>query len=155
LFNSGLRPAVNVGLSVSRVSGAQTKALKKVAGSLKLDLAQYADLLAFAQFGSELDRASQKALDRGRRAVEILKQPENHTHSFVDQTIFLFLLKEGFLDKLKLEDVKAYTTQFVSYVKGTATRVYNKILDTAILSNDDEDELRRIEKEFTIIYSKT
>jgi F-type H+/Na+-transporting ATPase subunit alpha len=155
LFNSGIRPAINIGLSVSRVSSAQTKAIKKVAGSLKLDLAQYADLLAFAQFGSELDRASQRALDRGKRAVELLKQPENHTYSFVDQVLFLFLLKEGVLDRLNLDEVKSFATQFASYVKGTCSRVYNKILETSNLTSEDEDELRKVEKEFSIIYTKS
>lgn len=156
LFNAGIRPAVNVGLSVSRVGGAaQSKAIKKVAGALKLDLAQYAELLAFAQFGSELDRASQKALDRGKRAIELLKQPENQTYSFVDQALFLFLLKEGLLDRLNLDEIKNFATQFVSYVKGTCSRIYNKILDTANLTSEDEDELRKVEKEFSIIYTKS
>ena len=112
LFNQGVRPAVDIGLSVSRVGGsAQTKAVKKVAGKLKLEIAQYNELLAFAQFGSELDKESQKILDRGKRAIEILKQPEKETYSFVDQVIFLFLLKEGFLDNLELDDVKPFAVQ--------------------------------------------
>ncbi|NDB90435.1 MAG: F0F1 ATP synthase subunit alpha, partial [Thaumarchaeota archaeon] len=90
LFNSGVRPAINIGLSVSRVGGAaQTKAMKRVAGSLKLELAQYGELLAFAQFGSELDKTSQKALQRGACAMELLKQQEQETYSFVDQVLFL------------------------------------------------------------------
>ncbi len=156
LFNAGIRPAVNIGLSVSRVGGsAQSKAIKKVAGALKLDLAQYAELLAFAQFGSELDKASQRALDRGRRAIEILKQPEGQTYSFVDQTLFLFLLKKGLLDELELSEIKSYVTQFASYVKGTCSQVYNRILETRILSDEDVEKLRQAEEEFKIIFAKS
>ncbi|MFH1461333.1 MAG: F0F1 ATP synthase subunit alpha [bacterium] len=155
LFNQGIRPAVNIGLSVSRVGGsAQSKAIKKVAGSLKLELAQYNELLAFAQFGSELDKASQKALDRGRRAVEILKQTEHQTFSFVDQVMFLFLLKEDYLDELKLEDVKPFAVEFVSYVKGTYNATYNKILESKVLSSEDEGVFRKAVDEFKLIFSK-
>jgi len=119
LFNGGIRPAVNIGLSVSRVGKvAQTKAMREVSGSLKLELAQYYELLAFSQFGSELDKTSQKALDRGRRAIELLKQPEHKTYSFVDQVIFLFLLKENFLNKLDLDKVRDFAVQFASYFQG-------------------------------------
>lgn len=155
LFNQGIRPAVNVGLSVSRVgSAAQSKAIKKVSGSLKLELAQYDELLAFAQFGSELDKASQKALDRGRRAIEVLKQPERKTYSFVDQTIFLFLLKENYLNELKLEEVKPFTEQFASYVKGTYRGTYDKILESRVLDDDDETVFRDAVEEFKLIFSK-
>lgn len=155
LFNSGIRPAVNVGLSVSRVGGAaQTSAIKKVAGSLKLEIAQYNELLAFAQFGSELDKASQKILDRGRRALEILKQNERSTYTFVDQVIFLFLLKEGFLDKLELEAIKTYVTQFASYVEGAHASIYQNILVSEKLSSEDADELAKAAEEFSLIFSK-
>ncbi|MCK4650799.1 F0F1 ATP synthase subunit alpha [Candidatus Babeliales bacterium] len=156
LFNQGIRPAVSVGLSVSRVGGAaQSKAIKKVSGSLKLELAQYNELLAFAQFGSELDKASQKALDRGRRAFEILKQPERQTYSFVDQTMFLFLLKENYLDTLDLDQVKPFAIQFSSYVKGTYPDFYNQILETKVLKDDDENKLKKMAEEFNIIFSKS
>jgi len=155
LFNQGIRPAVNIGLSVSRVGGAaQTKAMKKVSGSLKLELAQYNELLAFSQFGSELDKDSQKALDRGRRAIEILKQTEHVTYSFVDQILFLFLLKENFLDKIELQSVKPFSVQFASYVKGTWSDVYNNILETKNLNVDDEEELKKAVEEFNIIFSR-
>ncbi|MBD3273377.1 F0F1 ATP synthase subunit alpha [Candidatus Dependentiae bacterium] len=156
LFNMGVRPAVNVGLSVSRVGGAaQSKAIKKVSGSLKLELAQYNELLAFAQFGSELDKASQKALDRGRRAIEILKQPERTTYSFVTQVIFLFLLKEDYLDELKLDDVKPFAVQFASYVKGTYKDTFNRILETRKLSSEDESVFRKAVEEFKLIFAKS
>lgn len=153
LFNSGVRPAINIGLSVSRVGGAaQTKAIKKVCGSLKLELAQYQELLAFEQFGSELDKASQKALERGKRAVEILKQPEHETYSFVDQTIFLFLLKENYLDKLKINDVKKYVVGCASYVKNVYSQVYNTIKTDAVLSDESADSLKKAIDEFSLIF---
>ena len=99
LFNSGVRPAINVGLSVSRVGGAaQVKAVKQVAGTLRLDLAQYREKEAFAQFGSDLDQATQKQLQRGQRLVEILKQPQYQPMSWVDQAISIFAATNGFLD---------------------------------------------------------
>ncbi len=156
LFNAGIRPAVNVGLSVSRVGrAAQSKAIKKVAGALKLDLARYSELLAFAQFGSELDKASQVALDRGRRAIEILKQPEGETYSFVDQTLFLFLLTKNMLDDLELNQIKKYVVQFASYVKGTYSQVYNQILESKDLQELEEEVLYKAEEEFKLIFSKT
>lgn len=155
LFNAGIRPAVNVGLSVSRVGrAAQTKAIKKVSGALKLDLAQYEELQAFAQFGSELDKSSQAALDRGKRAVEILKQSEGVTYFFVDQTIFLFLLNQNMLDGLELSQVKKYVVQFASYVKGTYPEVYNRILETKDLQEEEEKALRAAQEEFKIIFAK-
>jgi len=155
LFNTGIRPAVNVGLSVSRVGGkAQTKAIKKMSGMLKLDLAQYEELLAFAQFGSELDKSSQKALDRGRRAIEILKQPLRETYSFVHQAIFLLLLKENFLDQLNLEDVKPFAVQFASYVEETTPDLYNKILKSLDITDDQVDEIRKTATKFIVLFKK-
>ncbi len=154
LYNSGIRPAVNVGFSVSRVgSAAQTKAIKSVSGSLKLELAQYTELLAFAQFGSELDKSSQRALDRGRRAIEILKQAEHETYSFVDQALFLFLLKENFLDKLEYSEIKQYVVKFASYVQGAHQEIYNNILTSAMLQEDDTIQLKKAAEEFHIIYA--
>jgi F-type H+-transporting ATPase subunit alpha len=153
LFNTGVRPAVNVGLSVSRVGGkAQTAAIKKVAGTLKLDLAQYEELLAFAQFGSELDKASQNALDRGRRAVEILKQPQRETYSFVDQVIFLFLLKDNYLDQLKLQDVKPFAVQFASYVKETISKTYQQILETTEITDENIIVLKKAADTFLLLF---
>jgi F-type H+/Na+-transporting ATPase subunit alpha len=155
LFNSGIRPAVHVGFSVSRVGGAaQTKAIKRVAASLRLELAQYNELLAFAQFGSELDKASKKALDRGMKAVEILKQEEQETYSFVDQVLILFLLKESYLDKLNIQLVKSYVTQFASYAKGAHQQLYQNIRVTENLTNEDIVELKKIVEEFNMIFLK-
>ncbi|MFA5075208.1 MAG: F0F1 ATP synthase subunit alpha [Candidatus Babeliales bacterium] len=152
LFNNGIRPAVNIGLSVSRVGGsAQTKAMKKVAGTLKLELAQYNELLAFAQFGSELDKSSQQALDRGCRAIEILKQQDGITYSFVDQVIFLFLLKENYLDELDLNKVKEFSVQFASFVRGTMLHVYEHILQTKDLDEKSISHLKEAVKDFKFI----
>jgi F-type H+-transporting ATPase subunit alpha len=156
LFNTGTRPAVGIGLSVSRVGGAaQTKAIKKMAGMLKLDLAQYEELLAFAQFGSELDKESQRSLDRGRRAIEILKQPQRETYSFVDQTLFLLLLKENYLDQLELEDVKPFAVQFASFVKETNAEIYNQILETKDISDKNIDDLKKTADKFILVFKKT
>lgn len=153
LFNSGIRPAVNIGLSVSRVGKvAQTKAMREVSGSLKLELAQYYELLAFSQFGSELDKASQKALARGRRAIEILKQPEHKTYSFVDQVIFLFLLKENFLDKIDLVSVRDFAVQFASYFQGAYTEIYSEILKNKELSQYSVAQLKKAADEFSILF---
>jgi F-type H+-transporting ATPase subunit alpha len=153
LFNTGIRPAVSIGLSVSRVGGkAQTEAIKKVAGTLKLDLAQYEELLAFAQFGSELDKASQYTLDRGKRAIEILKQPQRETYSFVDQTIFLFLLKEKYLDELELKDVKPFAVQFASYVQEVRSNTYKQILETTEISEQNIADLKKGAEEFLLLF---
>lgn len=155
LFNNGIRPAVNIGLSVSRVGGAaQNKAMRKMCGTLKLELAQYNELLAFAQFGSELDKTSQRALDRGKRAIEILKQTERETYSFVDQVIFLYLLKSNYLDKLALDDVKPFAIQCSMYIKGTCQETYQNILTHQDISEADFAELKKAADEFSMIFSK-
>jgi F-type H+-transporting ATPase subunit alpha len=153
LFKSGVRPAVNIGLSVSRVGGAaQTQAVKKTAKTLGLELAQYRELLDFSQFGTELDKNAQKQLARGQRAVEVLKQPQFITYSFVQETLMLFVLQEGILDTLEIKDVQAFVTQFVSYVES----VYSYIYDTIELSKDIDDhtlqELIAIVKEFKSLF---
>jgi F-type H+-transporting ATPase subunit alpha len=155
LFNNGIRPAVNVGLSISRVgSAAQTKAMKKMSGSLKLELAQYNELQAFAQFGSELDKASQRALDRGRRAVEVLKQTELATYSFVDQVIFLYLLKANYLDKLPLEDIRLFALQCCMYIKGAHAQVYESILASKDTNEQSLGQLKKAADEFSMIFSR-
>ena len=112
-------------------------------------------MLAFAQFGSELDSASQKTLDRGKRATELLlKQPQHETYSFVDQTIFLFLLKEDLLDSLKLKDIKPFATQFASYVKEIYSDVYNKIKESENLDDITAQKLKAISHEFQKTFPK-
>ena len=114
LFNAGTRPAINVGISVSRVGGdAQTKAMKKVAGGLRLDLAQFRSLAAFAQFGSDLDRATQRQLDRGLRLTELLKQPQYQPLSLTDEVALLYAGTRGLLDNIPLNQVKEWQTAFL------------------------------------------
>ena len=153
LFNSGVNPAVNVELSVSRVGGAaQTQAMKKMVRALRLELAQYHELLAFSQFGSELDVISQERLARGARIVELLKQPEHATMSFVDQVIMLFLLKYNFLDTIKVTQVREFSHQFFAYIKLSYHALYKEIEHTADISDEMVKELSVRAREFSLLY---
>lgn len=153
LFNSGIRPAVNVELSVSRVGGAaQTKAIKQVTRALRLELAQYHELLDFSKFGTELDIVSQRKLARGAIIVELLKQKELVTYSFVDQALMFFLLKEGFLDNLDLKRVKEFATQFVSYITTVYPAVYQEIFTSQELVPETSKKLIEIAQEFEKIF---
>lgn len=153
LFNQGIRPAVNAELSVSRVgSAAQTKAIKKVTKALRLELAQYKELLDFAQFGTELDHISRQRLLRGSRTVELLKQQQYMTFSFVDQTLMLFLLKENMLDPLDINQVNLFARQFVRYVQSVYPNVYEAIEETKDLSDDIAKQLLQIAQEFSLIF---
>ena len=155
LFNRGVRPAVNVELSVSRVGGAaQTKAIKKVTKALRLELAQYHELQDFAQFGTELDEVSQRKLRRGSIAVQLLKQKQFVTYSFVAQTLMLFLLKENLLDDIDLKKVHYFATQFVSYVESIYADVYNQIKETKDISDHIMDRLKEIAVEFKKMFKK-
>ncbi|NBQ17569.1 F0F1 ATP synthase subunit alpha [bacterium] len=153
LFKSGIRPAVNVGLSVSRVGGAaQTKAIKKTARTLGLELAQYRDLLDFSQFGTDLDKDAQRRLARGQRAIEVLKQPQFITYSFVEQALMLFVLQEGFLDECKIPVVHAFVIQFVSYIKSVYPHIYELIYTSKDMSSETYKELLVLAKEFSMLF---
>lgn len=153
LFRSGMRPAVNIGLSVSRVGGsAQTKAIKKTTKTLGLDLAQYRELSVFSQFGTELDKDSYMRLERGKRAMELLKQDQFVTYSFVQQCLMLFVLQEGFLDKCQLHEVKPFATQFISYVEAVYTPVFETIRTTQDVSDETKAELKTIAQEFSSLF---
>lgn len=153
LFNQGTRPAVNVELSVSRVGGAaQTNAVKKMTKAMRLDLAQYHELLDFAQFGTELDEVSQRVLARGAIAVQILKQKQFVTYSFVDQSLMLFLMKENFLNKLDLKHVQIFVTQFVSYVRSVYPDVYDTIFKDKDISDEIYERLKALAKEFDKLF---
>jgi F-type H+-transporting ATPase subunit alpha len=118
LFYQGIRPAINVGLSVSRVGGAaQTKAMKKVSGSMKLDLAQYREMAAFAQFGSDLDASTQKLLNRGARLTELLKQAQFSPMPFEEQTVSIYAGTNGFLDAIPVKSVNEYESQMLDYMR--------------------------------------
>lgn len=153
LFNGGIRPAVNIELSVSRVGGAaQTKAIKSVSRSLGLELAQYHELLGFAQFGTELDVVSQKKIARGARIVELLKQDRMATYSFVDQTLMLFLVQNSLLDSIEVNQVNQYARNFVSFVKSVYPDVYQTIETTKELSAQTIELLKEIAKEFSALF---
>jgi F-type H+-transporting ATPase subunit alpha len=142
LFYSGVRPAVNVGISVSRVgSSAQTKAMKKVAGRLRLDLAQYRELEAFAQFGSELDPATQHALNRGEKMVATLNQPQYQPWPMEEQAVALYAGVNGFLDDIPTEDVPRFHDELREYLRSEGT-IYKAIRETGDITEDVEAKLR-------------
>ena len=143
LFFSGVRPAINVGVSVSRVGGsAQTKAMKKVAGRLRLDLAQFRALEAFAQFGSELDKASQQQLSRGARVVEILKQPQYDPQSVERQVVAIYAVTGGFLDAYPVEDAKRFVTGLLRYLDDRSPATLAAIRDSGDLSDETEGQVK-------------
>ncbi len=142
LFFSGVRPAINVGISVSRVGGnAQTKAMKKVAGKLRLDLSQYRDLEAFAQFGSELDAETQKALTRGERLVELLKQKEREPLRVADQVASIYSGTGGYLDRIKVERVGEFLGDLRARLHSEEKELLDRIEETGKLSDEDEEAL--------------
>jgi F-type H+-transporting ATPase subunit alpha len=149
LFFAGVRPAVNVGKSVSRVGGdAQIKAMRRVAGGLRTDLAQFRDLEAFAQLGSELDRASQQQLARGQRLVELLKQPQNSPMAVEDQVISLYAGTGGFLDDVPVPDVQRFESELLTYVHGRHSEVGKRIAEQGDLPDEMLETLRGAIEEF-------
>ncbi|MDH6247856.1 F0F1 ATP synthase subunit alpha [Mycobacterium sp. OTB74] len=149
LFNQGVRPAVNVGVSVSRVGGAaQIKAMKEVAGSLRLDLSQYRELEAFAAFASDLDAASKAQLDRGVRLVELLKQAQYSPLAVEDQVVEIFLGTQGHLDSVPAEDVSRFSAELLEHVKASHADILNGIKETKKLSEENEAELVSVINEF-------
>lgn len=142
LFNQGVRPAINVGVSVSRVGGAaQTKAMKEVAGSLRLDLSQYRELEAFAAFASDLDETSKAQLERGARLVELLKQPQYSPLAVEDQVVAIFLGTKGHLDSVPVADVGRFESAFIEHLKASNPGILNDIRDSQKLSEDNETGL--------------
>ena len=153
LFYQGIRPAINVGLSVSRVGGAaQTKAMKKVSGSMKLDLAQYREMAAFAQFGSDLDAATQKLLNRGARLTELLKQPQFSPMPFEEQTVSIFAGTNGYLDDVAVNRVNDYEEQMLSYMRSEHADVLAEIRTSGKFEDDTKnkvvDALKTFAKQF-------
>ncbi len=149
LFYKGIRPALNTGLSVSRVgSAAQIKAMKKVAGKLKLAMAQYRELEAFAQFGSDLDEATMKQLNLGRRLTEILKQGQYEPMAVEHQVAILYSAINGYLDDIAVEDIAKFETEFHKYLATTGTEVLKKIREVKDLNEEVEPMLKNIIEEF-------
>jgi len=149
LFNSGIRPAVNPGISVSRVgSAAQTKAMKKVAGKIKLELAQFDDLQAFAQFASDLDKATQDQLARGQRLRELLKQPQNDPLSVSEQVAILYAGINGYLDDIAVKQVTSFTEGLRTYLKTVNTQYYQAVQGSKVLGEPEEAALKTALTEF-------
>jgi len=154
LFNSGIRPAINVGLSVSRVGGAaQVKAMKQVAGTLRLDLAQYREKEAFAQFGSDLDQATQKQLARGQRLVEILKQPQYQPMSWVDQAISIFAATNGFLDDQPINKLSKFESEFLTFIQTKKADLRKSIEEKEMIDETAEKDLISALNEFVEAFS--
>ena len=155
LFYKGIRPAVNVGLSVSRVGGrAQIKAMKKVAGTLKLDLAQFRELEAFSQFGSDLDESTKKQLERGRRAVELLKQPQYSPVLVEHQVVALYALVKGYLDDVAITDIARFEKELVEYAETNAKTFLKQVREKKMWEEDGENELKSAITSFKTTFSK-
>ena len=156
LFFSGVRPAINVGISVSRVGGsAQTKAMKQVAGSLRMDLAQYRELEAFAQFGSDLDKATQAQLNRGERMVELLKQPQYQPMVAEKQIMSLFAGARGFLDKLPVAAILEYEKQMFEFIESKYPEIFTEIKEKQILSDELQEKMKKALTEFDQVFQYT
>jgi F-type H+-transporting ATPase subunit alpha len=150
LFYQGIRPAINVGLSVSRVgSAAQIKAMKQVAGSIKLELAQYREMAAFAQFGSDLDAATQKLLNRGQRLTELLKQPQYSPMPVEEQVVSIFAGVRGYLDGIRVQDVTRFEAQFLAEMRANHADVLKAIREEQKLSDETEAKLKSILDKFS------
>jgi F-type H+-transporting ATPase subunit alpha len=142
LFNAGIRPAINAGISVSRVGGsAQTKAIKKLSGGIRTDLAQYRELAAFAQFASDLDEATRKQLDRGRMVTELMKQPQYHPRQVNEQAVTLFAVQRGLYDDVPVDRALAFENALTAYMKSKYGALMDRIEQKKELTADDEKEL--------------
>ena len=156
LFNSGVRPAINVGISVSRVGGnAQIKAMKKIAGTLRLDLAQYRELEAFAKFGSDLDKATMQQLRRGERLVEILKQKQYSPMTVEDQVLIIFAATKGYLDEIPVSQVGRYQSDFIQEVENMHPDIIKSIADTKDLTKENTEKMESVLKDFTERFKST
>ena len=153
LFSKGQRPAVNIGLSVSRVgSAAQTKAMKKVASQLKLDLAQFQELAAFVQFAQDLDKATKAKIDRGSRLMELLKQGRFEPMSLEEQVAVLFAGNEGYLDKVPLGKVSDFEKKLITYLQDHHGNILETIRETKDLSDDIKAKLKKAIESFASAY---
>jgi F-type H+-transporting ATPase subunit alpha len=149
LFFQGIRPAVNVGISVSRVgSSAQIKAMKQVAGSIKLDLAQYREMAAFAQFGSDLDAATQRLLNRGARLTELLKQPQFTPYPVEEQVVSIYSGVKGYLDKLAVADISRFENELLRLMRGKHKDLLDDIRTKKQITPETEARLKTIVEEF-------
>lgn len=156
LFNAGVRPAINVGISVSRVGGnAQIKAMKKIAGTLRLDLAQFRELEAFAQFGSDLDKATMQQLRRGQRLVEVLKQRQYTPMEVENQVLIIYAATKGYLDEIPVTEVFRFQNEFLQEVENLHPDIAAGIKETKELTNDITEKLEKLLKDFTERFKTT
>ena len=156
LFYKGIRPAVSIGKSVSRVGGAaQIKSMKKIAGTIKLELAQFRALEAFAAFASDLDKASQRQLARGRRLVELLKQGQYQPMKVEDQVVSIYAATNGFLDEISEADVRPYEKGMIEFMKQKYPQIFKGIVETKELSKDNEKTLKDALVEYKAIFQPT
>jgi F-type H+-transporting ATPase subunit alpha len=156
LFNAGVRPAINVGISVSRVGGnAQNKAMKKVAGTLKLDLAQYRELEAFAKFGSDLDQATQRTLAKGSRLVELLKQGQYSPVPVERQIVSIFLGTKGFMDSVPVGDIKRFEKEALEYIEVKHSELFDTLKKEKAISDDLEGKIVSAAEEFLKVFKKS
>jgi F-type H+-transporting ATPase subunit alpha len=156
LFNAGVRPAINVGISVSRVGGnAQIKAMKKVAGTLKLDLAQYRELEAFAKFGSDLDKSTQRTLAKGARLVELLKQGQYNPVPVARQVVSIYLATNGYMDEVPVADIKRYEKEVLEFIEVKHNNIYETIKKEKVLSDEVESEIKKVAEEFAGVFKKS
>ena len=155
LFRSGIKPAIDVGLSVSRVGGsAQRKAMRQVAGTLRIDLAQYQELASFAQFGSELDKESQAQLARGQRLRELLKQPQYSPMQVWEQVISLYAGTKGYMDTVEVDNILTFQNKLLAYIKANNKNIVGEITKTGIIDENTEKELKKIIEDFKIIFQE-
>lgn len=155
LFYAGVRPALNVGLSVSRVGGsAQTKAMKSVAGKLKLDLAQFRELQAFAQFSSDLDPTTKAQIERGRRMVEILKQPQYSPVPLEEEVVIIWAAGNGFLDDIEVSQVTKFEKEYIEYLRLREKKLLSEIADKKVLDEKITKELEKVTKDFVERFKK-
>jgi F-type H+-transporting ATPase subunit alpha len=149
LFNSGFRPAIDVGLSVSRVGGtAQSKAIRKISGRLRLDLAQYREMAAFAQFGSDLDKSTQDKLAQGERLMEVLKQPQYSPYPLEHQVALLFLAINGYLMDINVKKIQPFIKSWLEHLSSGHAGLMKSVSETGVLSADQEGELRTAAENF-------
>jgi F-type H+-transporting ATPase subunit alpha len=155
LFNSGFRPAINVGNSVSRVGGsAQIKAMKQVAGTLRLDLAQFRELQAFAQFGSDLDKATQAQLARGQRLTEILKQPQYQPMDVEKQVLVIWTATNGYVDDIAVEDVRKFEIELLEFVQNSHPGLLANISEKKNLTDEIKKDLKQVLEDFTEMWKQ-
>jgi F-type H+-transporting ATPase subunit alpha len=149
LFNANIRPAINAGLSVSRVGGAaQTKIIKKLGGGVRLALAQYRELAAFAQFASDLDEATRKQLERGQRVTELMKQKQYSPMSVAEQAVSLFAVNEGFIDDVEIKKVVDFEAALLSFMRSSNADLLKQINDNPVYDDAVESSLRKAVEDF-------